>query len=85
MTIALQRQPRFQKVLMIGLVAVVAALAIGIALIERDEVGGPAATSAARHAGRGQQFEMVQDDYLTPQAILDRQAALEAEIRLQDG
>jgi hypothetical protein len=86
MTIAIQRQPRLQKVLwFVGMVGLVAALAIGIAFVEREDVAGPAATSTARHAGMGERFMAIQDGYLTPQAVLDREAALEAEIRLQDG
>jgi hypothetical protein len=87
MTIAIQRQPRLQKVLMaLGLVALLAALAIGAGMVTgRDDARSPAVIGASRHAGLGERFESVQDGYLTPKAIVDRQAALDAEIRVQDG
>ena len=88
MTVAIQRQPRFHRVLIVvGLIALVAWLAVAMTqMVEPERASGdraPAQTS--RQAGPGNVAPAIQDGYLTPQAILSAQAAREAELRLQDG
>lgn len=89
MTLAIQRQPRFNKVLLVvGLIALTAALAVAMnRVVESTDAGNPAVVTTHRSPGLGlgPRFEAIQDDYLVPQSILSRQAAMQAELRLQDG
>jgi len=87
MTLAVQRQPRFNKVLLaLGLVAILAALVVAInQAVETTDPGNPAMVTTHKTPGMAQRFESIQDDYLAPQSILSRQAAVQAELRLQDG
>lgn len=87
MTLAIQRQPRFNKVLLaVGLIALVAALAVAMnRVVEPTDAGNPAVVQTHKGPGLGHRFESVQDDYLVPHSILSRRAAMEAELRLQDG
>jgi hypothetical protein len=87
MTLAIQRQPRFNKVLLaIGLVAVVAALAVAMNRVaDTTDAGNTAVVTTHKTPGLGHRFEAVQDDYLVPRSIFSRQAAMDAEMRLQDG
>ncbi len=89
MTLAIQRQPRFNKVL----------LAVGSdrprrsgspigmnRAVESTDTGQPGRSDDSQDAaGSGSGSKSVQDDYLVPQSIINRQAAVEAELRLQDG
>lgn len=87
MTLAIQRQPRFNKVLLaLGLMAVVAGLAVAMnRAVESTDVGNPAVVQTHTNPGLGDRFEAIQDDYLGPRSILSRQTAMQAELRLQDG
>ncbi len=88
MTVAIQRQPRFHRVLIVvGLIALVAWLAVAMTqMVEPERASGdPAPAQTSRQAGPGNVSPAIQDGYLTPQAILSAQAAREAELRLQDG
>jgi hypothetical protein len=87
MTLAIQRQPRFNNVLLVvGLIALVASLAVAMNRVaEPTDAGNPAVVPTHNSAGLGHRFEATQDDYLVPQSIPSRQAAMQAELRLQDG
>lgn len=87
MTIAIQRQPRFTKVLLVvGSIALTAALAVAMNRVaESTDAGNPAVVQTQKSPGLGHRVETIQDDYLVPQSILSRQAAMRAELRLQDG
>ncbi len=87
MTLAIQRQPRFNKVLLaLGLIAIVAVLVVAMnQAVESTDTANPVVVTTHKTPGLGHRFEAVQDDYLVPQSILSRQTAVEAELRLQDG
>ena len=88
MTVAIQRQPRFHRVLLVvGLIALVAWLAVTMTQMVEPEMtsGDPAPAQTSRQVGPGTVVPAIQDGYLTPQAILRAQAAREAELRLQNG
>ncbi len=87
MTLAIQRQPRFNKVLLVvGLIGLTAALAVAMdRVVEPTHAGSPAVVQTHNPVGLGDRFEAIQDDYLVPQSIISRQAAMQAELRLQDG
>lgn len=87
MTLAIQRQPRFNKVLLaVGLIAIMALLGVAMnRVVEPTDAGNPTVVPTHNRPELRHRFEQVQDDYLVPQSILDRRAALEAELRLQDG
>jgi hypothetical protein len=87
MTLAIQRQPRFNKVLLaVGLIAIVAWLAVAMNRVaEPTDAGDSAIVTTHRSPGRTQSFGAIQDDYMVPPAIVARKAANEAALRLQNG
>ena len=88
MTIAIHRQPRFQKVLVaFGLVGVLAVATVYAVEMARTESHDTVAPVQRRVPGGREplQLDSVQDGYLTPPAIVAKQAAAAAMLRLQDG
>ena len=86
MTVAIQRQPRFHRVLIVvGLIALGAWLVVAMTQMVEPEMasGDRAPAQTSRQAGNVS--PAIQDGYLTPPAIISAQALQEAELRLQNG
>jgi hypothetical protein len=88
MTIAIHRQPRFQKVLVaFGLAGVLAVATVSAVEMAGTESHDTVARVQHRVPGGREpaQLNPVQDGYLTPSVIVAEQAAATALLRLQDG
>jgi hypothetical protein len=89
MTIAIHRQPRFQKVLVaFGLVGVLAIATVAAVEMTATDSHDTVAPMQRRVPGGGRealQLEPVQDGYLASSPIVAEQAAAAAWMRLQDG